>query len=71
MVKILDQAKPGQRILLASYGSGAGSDAFVIKVLDRILEKRDLAPKLEDFLNDRIYIDYAYYLKFRKEIMRS
>ena len=71
LVKILDQAKPGQRILLASYGSGAGSDAFVIKVLDKILEKRDLAPKLEDFLNDRIYIDYAYYLKLRKEIMRS
>ncbi|MCD6341538.1 MAG: hydroxymethylglutaryl-CoA synthase [Thaumarchaeota archaeon] len=71
LVKVLDQAKPGQRILLASYGSGAGSDAFVIEVLIGISEKRDRAPKLEAFVEDRIYVDYALYLRFRSKILKG
>lgn len=69
LVNVLDQAQPGQRILLASYGSGAGSDAFVIKVLDGILEKRDLAPRLAELIEDKIYVDYATYLRLRDEIL--
>lgn len=71
LVSVLDQAQPDQRILIASYGSGAGSDALVIRVLDGILEKRDRAPKLKDFVEDKIYIDYSTYLKFRKEILKG
>ncbi|MEM1976598.1 MAG: hydroxymethylglutaryl-CoA synthase [Nitrososphaerota archaeon] len=69
LVNVLDQAQPGQRILLASYGSGAGSDAFVIRVLDGILEKRDLAPRLAELIEDKIYVDYSTYLKLRDEIL--
>jgi hydroxymethylglutaryl-CoA synthase len=69
LVNVLDQAQPGQRILVASYGSGAGSDAFVLRVLDGILEKRDLAPKLAEFIENKIYIDYSTYLKLRDEIL--
>ena len=71
LVNVLDSAQPGQRILLASYGSGAGSDALIIRVLDGILEKRDLAPKLKDFIEHKIYIDYPTYLKFRREILKG
>ena len=70
LVRVLDQAQPDQKILLASYGSGAGSDVFIIKVLDAILEKRDLAPRLDSFLENKVYVDYATYLKFRGEILK-
>lgn len=69
LVKVLDSAAPGQTILLASYGSGAGSDAFVIRVLDGILERRERAPRLSTLINDKIYVDYAIYLKFREKIL--
>ncbi|MCD6235942.1 MAG: hydroxymethylglutaryl-CoA synthase [Thaumarchaeota archaeon] len=69
LVSILDQAKPGERILVASFGSGAGSDAFLIRVLDGIVERRDRAPRLKAFIDDKIYIDYARYLKFRGKIL--
>ena len=65
---VLDEARPGSRILVTSYGSGAGSDSFAITVTDRILESRDRAPKIKDYISRKKYIDYANYIKFRKKI---
>ncbi|MFH1785640.1 MAG: hydroxymethylglutaryl-CoA synthase [Candidatus Micrarchaeota archaeon] len=65
---VLDEAKPGDRILVTSYGSGAGSDSFAIMVTDKIDEVRDKAPKTKDYINNKKYIDYATYIKFRKKI---
>jgi len=66
--KVLDIAKPGDRILITSFGSGAGSDAFAVVVEDAIEEKRSLAPGVEDFIARKEYIDYATYVKLRKKI---
>jgi len=68
LVRVLDEAKPGDVILLASFGSGAGSDAYILRVLDGIEEKRDRAPKLKDFIERKIYIDYASYARFRGKL---
>jgi len=68
LAKVLEQAKPGQRILAVSFGSGAGSDAFSIIVTDRIQEVVDRAPKVDDFLKRKKYISYGEYLKMRRMI---
>jgi hydroxymethylglutaryl-CoA synthase len=68
----LDIAKPGDLILLVSFGSGAGSDAFVFRVTDRIDEVRDKAEKLKDMLeHNRIYLDYGQYAKYRGKIIMN
>lgn len=67
--KVLDIAKPGSRILLVPFGSGAGSNAFVFTTTDIIEERqRTNVPKVDEILQDKIYIDYAQYLKLRKMI---
>ncbi len=64
----LDIAKPGDRILMTAFGSGAGSDAFSISVTDRIEEIRNGAPSVEQLLANPIYIDYAKYAKHKGKI---
>ncbi|MEM1662717.1 MAG: hydroxymethylglutaryl-CoA synthase [Pyrobaculum sp.] len=67
--KVLDIAKPGSRILLVPFGSGAGSNAFVFTTTDIIEERQRInVPKVDEILQDKIYIDYAQYLKLRKMI---
>jgi len=71
LARVLDIAKPGQRILCVSFGSGAGSDAFSLIVEDKIEEVRDLAPKVDDYIKRRKYVDYALYLRYRRLIDRG
>lgn len=72
LTAILDISKPGDIILIVSYGSGAGSDAFIFEVTDRINEVRDLAPKTRSLLDDdKRYLDYGTYAKFRQKIKKA
>ncbi|MCC7450071.1 MAG: hydroxymethylglutaryl-CoA synthase [Anaerolineae bacterium] len=64
----LDEAKPGDRILCVSYGSGAGSDAFDIRVTDLINERRDRAPRTRQYIARRTQIDYALYTRYRNKL---
>jgi hydroxymethylglutaryl-CoA synthase len=68
LTAILDVAQPGERILMVSFGSGAGSDAFDILVTDKLLERRDKAPKTQDYIARRTEIDYAMYARLRGKI---
>jgi hydroxymethylglutaryl-CoA synthase len=65
---VLDVAKPGERILMTSYGSGAGSDSFSFLVTDKILERRDRAKKTEDYIKNKENIDYGVYVKLRGKL---
>ena len=68
LTAILDEAKPGDRILMVSYGSGAGSDALDLRVTDRIAERRHTAPATADYIARRIEIDYATYARYRGKL---
>ena len=67
LARILDNAKPGDKILMTSFGSGAGSDAFAIEVTDRISKIAKPTP-VQKFIDDKIYLSYSQYLKHRKKI---
>lgn len=64
----LDVAEPGDRILMVSYGSGAGSDAFDILVTDQITERKDKAPRTRSYIERRTQIDYALYTRYRGKL---
>lgn len=70
LAAVLDKAKPNERILVVSYGSGAGSDAFSIMVKDAIESRRDAAPKTADYIKKKVYIDYSTYAKYKKLLVR-
>jgi hydroxymethylglutaryl-CoA synthase len=68
----LDVAKPGDRIFVTSFGSGAGSDAFDIEVTDAIeseIFSRPAGPTVEELLADPIYVDYAQYARHKGKIV--
>ncbi len=65
---ILDVAKPGQRILMVSYGSGAGSDAFDLLMTERITAAQPLAPATRAYIARRKQVDYAQYVRMRKKL---
>jgi len=68
LASILDKAQEGDRILAISYGSGSGSDAFTLTVTDKIDKKRELAPKLEKMIENKSYVDYAVYAKYKGKL---
>jgi hydroxymethylglutaryl-CoA synthase len=68
LTAILDIAEPGDEILMVSFGSGAGSDAFSITVTEAIRERRGRAPHTQDYIARRTPIDYATYARLRGKL---
>lgn len=69
LTAILDIAQPGDRILMVSFGSGAGSDAFAIQVTEAINQRRDKALHTQDYVQRRTEIDYATYTRYRGKLV--
>ncbi|MCS7112132.1 MAG: hydroxymethylglutaryl-CoA synthase [Ignisphaera sp.] len=70
LAKVLEEARPGQRILAVSFGSGAGSDAFSIMVTSGVEDVSGRAPTVSYYLSRKVLIDYDVYLKMRGLINR-
>jgi hydroxymethylglutaryl-CoA synthase len=72
LAAVLDGAKAGDRILVVSYGSGAGSDGFVFRATDALGPSRARAPSLRSQLDGRkIHLSYAQYAKYRGKYQMS
>ncbi|MBU0636350.1 hydroxymethylglutaryl-CoA synthase [Candidatus Micrarchaeota archaeon] len=67
LASVLDIAKPGEKILAVSYGSGAGSDAFVLTTTKNSSTKRAPISVLE-MIQEKEYISYSEYAKHRKKL---
>jgi hydroxymethylglutaryl-CoA synthase len=67
LAAVLDIAEPRDKILVTSYGSGAGSDSYVFTVTDKIEEKRERIVPLKEQIESphREYVDYNTYRKFK------
>ncbi|MGI6367296.1 MAG: hydroxymethylglutaryl-CoA synthase [Anaerolineae bacterium] len=65
---VLDVAEPGQRILQVSFGSGAGSDALLWRVTERLAQRRNLAPSTAQYIGRRVVVDYAQYARYRGKL---
>jgi hydroxymethylglutaryl-CoA synthase len=67
LAAVLDIAKPGQKIFMVSYGSGAGSDAFLWETTEKLTEIQKMrvgtGATVRQQVDDKTYIDYAQYLK--------
>ena len=68
LTAVLDIVNPGDRVLLVSYGSGAGSDAIALRITDAVAERQEKASKTWDYINRRTEIDYATYARFRGKL---
>lgn len=70
LIATLDIARPGDMILFASFGSGAGSDAFCLVVEDGIEEKRKKTNSIREMIANSRKIDYGTYARFRGVLHR-
>jgi hydroxymethylglutaryl-CoA synthase len=68
---VLDVAKAGDRILLVSFGSGAGCDVFSFVATEQVKERRDRAPRTSAYVSRREYIDYATYARYRGKLVMN
>jgi hydroxymethylglutaryl-CoA synthase len=69
LTAVLDEAQPGDRILLVSFGSGAGSDAFALRATPALAERQARALKTRDYIARRTQIDYATYARMRGKLV--
>jgi hydroxymethylglutaryl-CoA synthase len=67
LTKILDSAKPEERILMTSFGSGAGSDSFIFRVTKNI-RNLSKAKTTSEYIGSKKYVNYATYLKLTGQI---
>lgn len=69
LVAALEQAKPGERILWASYGNG--SDVFILQVTDKIEKVRDRRGIKKHLESKKVISDYRQYLIWRGLLPRE
>jgi hydroxymethylglutaryl-CoA synthase len=65
LCNVLDNASPGDNMIICSYGSGAGSHALSFKLTGQPPKPRN---SLKSLLERKKYIGYVQYLKLKRNI---
>jgi hydroxymethylglutaryl-CoA synthase len=66
LAAVLDIAKPDNRILIASYGSGAGSDAYSLVTTNQILDKRHNQRLTVAYQAQNPFLEHVDYTTYRR-----
>lgn len=66
LASVLDIARPNERILIVSYGSGAGSDAYSFIATSQILEKRQRQKLTVRYQAENPFLEYVDYTTYRR-----
>lgn len=68
LAAVLDSAQAGEKILMCSYGSGAGADAFVFETTDELIKQRQSwSSFLTTLIEDLTDIDLGTYQQMRNQ----
>ncbi|MEM3372661.1 MAG: hydroxymethylglutaryl-CoA synthase [Candidatus Anstonellales archaeon] len=71
LANVLDNCKGNEKIFVCSFGSGAGSDAFILEVKDNIKRFRETEKehhRLEYYVKRKKYLTYGMYAKHRGKL---
>lgn len=66
LAAVLDLAKPEERIIIASYGSGAGSDAYLLRTTNQLLDKRRNQKMTVKHQAENRFLQYVDYTTYRR-----
>ncbi|HUJ84667.1 MAG TPA: hydroxymethylglutaryl-CoA synthase [Candidatus Acidoferrales bacterium] len=66
LAAVLDVAKPEELILVGSYGSGAGSDAYLLRTTSQLIDKRKQQKANVRFQAENPFIEYVDYQTYRR-----
>ncbi len=66
LASVLDVAKPHDRILMTSYGSGAGSDSYLLRTTKQLLDKRKRQKFNVKFQAENPFVEYIDYNTYRR-----
>jgi len=66
LAAVLDVAKPDETILMTSYGSGAGSDSYLLRTTSQLIEKRKRQRFNVKFQAENQFVEYVDYTTYRR-----
>jgi len=66
LAAVLDIARPEEWILVTSYGSGAGSDAYLLRTTSQLLDKRSRQKMNVKFQSENPFLEYVDYTTYRR-----
>lgn len=66
LAAVLDIAEPDERVLVVSYGSGAGSDAYSLVTTRQVLDKRPRQKLTVKYQAENPFLEYVDYTTYRR-----
>ena len=66
LAAVLDIAKPEERVLITSYGSGAGSDSYLLRLTDQIVSQRQRQKLTVKYQAENPFVEYVDYSTYRR-----